>query len=213
MNRTETLRSIFFRRYGAAFLLLFMCILPTSAQLRFGLRGGMNIAKFSLKSEVFDADNRQGFFVGPTLRLDLPAGGLGADIAALYEAQQISISDHSFWRKNIIVPVNARLYITSSDVLAIYLAAGPQLAFNVGDDEVEWTKEETYRNTFKLKDSQFSFNLGGGFRINKFEVGLAYNIPVGRTGDLESIDQTIDEIYDASKLNSNAWRLSVTLYF
>ena len=52
--------------------------------IKFGVKGGLNITKMSFSKDVFASDNKAGFFIGPSLKLSLPAG-FGADIAVLYD--------------------------------------------------------------------------------------------------------------------------------
>ena len=52
------------------------------AQVKFGIKGGLNVTSMSLDSKVLDAENRAGFFIGPTLKFTLPVVGLGIDASA-----------------------------------------------------------------------------------------------------------------------------------
>ena len=62
-----------------------------SAQIKFGLKGGVNVTDMSLNSNVFDASNRTGFFVGPTIKVQLTLVGLGIDASALYDQREAKI--------------------------------------------------------------------------------------------------------------------------
>lgn len=46
-------------------ILLFVLSLSTSAsaQVKFGLKGGLDVINMSLSNEVFDASNRAGYFI------------------------------------------------------------------------------------------------------------------------------------------------------
>ena len=39
--------------------------IPAQAQLKFGLKGGLNISTLTFSEDVFKGDNRTGFFIGP----------------------------------------------------------------------------------------------------------------------------------------------------
>lgn len=54
------------KKIFATLVLSALMALPLSAQVKFGLKGGLNVTDMSLSSEVFDASNRTGFFIGPT---------------------------------------------------------------------------------------------------------------------------------------------------
>jgi len=182
------------------------------AQVQFGVKGGLNLTNVSLSSDVFDTENRVGFFVGPTLKFALPIGGLGIDVAGLYDQKNLKIAGESITQKSVLVPVNLRLNLGLGSTAAIYLAAGPQLGFNVGDDEFNWKDTDTYDRTFRLKNSAFSVNLGGGIMINHLEIGLTYNIACGKTGDV-TYTGVRDTVEEGVKTNTNAWQISAALYF
>ena len=63
---------------------LVLVALTANAQVRFGVKGGMDLAKLSFKNDVFNSDNRMGWYVGPTLNIPIPLPGMRIDLAALY---------------------------------------------------------------------------------------------------------------------------------
>ena len=76
---------------GMAIAVVMMCVaMPSSAQVKLGVKGGLNISDMSIDKKVFDASNQTGFFIGPTLKISLPLTGLGVDIAALTLAERWS---------------------------------------------------------------------------------------------------------------------------
>ena len=119
-----------------------------SAQFRLGVKGGLNISELKMNSDLFKSDNRMGFFVGPTFRI-IPFSFLSFDVSALYNEHNVKlgytdnyylesmtmtglvndISDNSLKQRTVDVPLNVRVNFGH-----IYVAAGPQLSFNIGDD-------------------------------------------------------------------------------
>ena len=85
-----------------------------SAQIKFGLKGGVNVTDMSLNSSVFDASNRTGFFVGPTIKVQLPLVGLGIDASALYDQREAKIKVGNTTTKETLrsqainIPINLR---------------------------------------------------------------------------------------------------------
>ena len=76
-----------------------------NAQIKFGLKGGLNVTSMSFSEEVFDASNKTGFFVGPMVKVTVPIVGLSFDAAALYdqkEGQQVCKMKTSEFQKNNI---------------------------------------------------------------------------------------------------------------
>ncbi len=192
-----------------------MFSLNANAQFHFGVKGGLNVTSMSFNKEVFDASNRAGFFIGPTCKFTLPIIGLGMDISALYDQKSSKVNDQTIRQKSINVPVNVRYNIGLGSVLGIYFAAGPQFGFNVGDADFSWTDSQSYKNTFQLKKSNLSVNLGAGVTLNKLEIGLAYNIGCGKTGDAtyENVVSSVSHDIQKGKTNTNAWQISAAWFF
>lgn len=190
--------------------ILLLQAMPSQAQLKFGFKGGINVTNMKFNKEVLDAKNQSGFFIGPTVKFKLPLVGLGFDVAALYDQREAEFDPYSpdsdkqghltkIKQKSINVPINLRYTIGLGDLAGIYLAAGPQFGFNVGD--------KNFGENFKMKNSNLSVNVGGGVRLlNHLEIGATYNIACGKTGDG---DFKLDNI----EMKSNAWQISAAYYF
>ena len=184
---------------------------PAQAQVNIGLRGGLNISNMSLNKDVFDVSNRAGFFIGPSLKLGF--GSIGADISALYDQREAKVNDETIKQKNIVIPINARVNI-GLGAASVFLAAGPQFGFNIGDKEFKW-KEKEVENTFQLKKSNLSVNVGGGVHFGKLDLGVTYNIAVGKTADVDAEgawSTTKDTIKNFDAKN-NAWQVFAAIYF
>ena len=187
---------------------------PSQAQgVKFGVKGGLNNTEMAFDESVFDAENRFGWFVGPVLKISLPVGGLGFDIAALYDQKESKVNDEAIKQQSILVPVNARLNLGLGSAAGIYVAAGPQFGFNIGDEDFKW-KKDNVENTFQLKKSSFSVNPGAGVYFTKhLEVGFTYNIAMGSTADAtfkSALDTALDKNDDAK---AKAWTISAAYYF
>lgn len=185
-----------------------MTALPARAQLQFGFKGGLNVTEMSFDEKVFDSSNRLGYFIGPTVKFALPVTGIGIDISGLYEKKTTKVNGKAIDQENIIVPANVRLNLGT--VAGVYLAAGPQFAFNIGDDEFKWNKDGV-ENTFQLKKSFLSINFGAGIFFSKhLEVGFVYNIGVSKTGEA-SWSAASSAISDDTK--AKGWSVLGALYF
>ena len=53
--------------------LLALMALPANAQLKFGIKGGVNISSVHFNSDVLKADNVTGFQVGPMIETTSPS--------------------------------------------------------------------------------------------------------------------------------------------
>ena len=173
------------RFFSLVVVLSAMTMAMHAQSIKFGVKGGLDIQDMKFDESVFNTENKLGWFVGPTLQVSLPIGGLGIDIAGLYDQKETKVNDETIKQQSILVPVNARLKLGLGSSAGLYVAAGPQFAFNVGDDEFKWTDKNSRENTFQLKKSAFSVNLGAGIYFSDhLEIGFAYNIAVGSTADL-----------------------------
>lgn len=175
-----------------------------------------------MDSKVLDASNRAGFFIGPSVKFTLPVVGLGIDASALYDQREAKLKGEvsgyeadlntEVKQQAINIPVNLRYTFGLGDIAGVYLAAGPQFGFNVGDKNFDMLKAANY----KLKSTNFSVNVGAGVTlINHLEIGFNYNIACGKTGEVTGksvATETIKNLLD-SEGKSNAWQISAAYYF
>lgn len=189
---------------------------PANAQLKFGIKGGLNITDMSLSNDVFETSNRTGFFIGPTIKLTLPIVGLGIDASALYdqregevnvEADDNTLVSTRLKQKSINIPINLRYDIGLGSLAAVYLAAGPQFGFNVGDKNQSLYKDVA---EWRLNTSNFSVNVGAGVMLlGHLQVGANYNIVCGKTGEITVLDGAESVL----RGRSNTWQISAAYYF
>lgn len=192
-----------------------------NAQLKFGLKGGLSVSKISFDKDLFDSNNRTGWHIGPTVKLGLPVTGLSLDASALYEQQSSKVEDAAqqsgettVKRQQVVLPINARYGFGLGSLASMYFFAGPQVGFNVGDRDFSWTSKADYNNTFQLKKSSFSINVGvGASLINHLQLSASYNIATGKTGEAKVwnvVENTYKEVTDGKM---NAWQVSLAYYF
>jgi len=200
-------------------ILMILCTFPAEAKLKLGVKGGVNVSELKLSGDFMDnlsVSNKVGFFVGPTLKLSLGGTGIGFDLAALYDQREAEIAGQTIKHQFVNVPLNLRYNIGLGSAVGIYLAAGPQFGFNIGDGEFELSAISN-TSQYTLRSSDFSVNLGGGiYLFDCLEVGVTYNIPCGRTADLENISDGFSTATDVIKEGDsklNTWRISAALYF
>ena len=200
-------------------LLTVLAVVPANAQgLKFGLKGGMNVSNMSFGKDVIDSKNRVGWFIGPSLKFSLPLIPLGFDVAAFYDQKETEVDNVDIKQQSILIPVNVRGNFGLGSLASVYVAAGPQFGFNVGDDEFSWSISGA-QNTFLLKKSSLSLNLGAGVTVLKhLEVGFVYNIPLGKTGDADVLGTTGELISNTWKnvmgdAKTNTWSISAAYYF
>ena len=187
---------------------LFMAI-PAQAQIKFGVKGGLNISKVTFSEDIVKGDNRTGFFIGPTAEFTIPVVGLGVDVAALYnqteaklEGMASNLPETTEKMKSIEIPLNLKWTMGLGSTLGVFVAAGPQFGFNVGDGD--------YAHIFDMKSCYTSFNVGGGVKLLRhLQVGVNYNF--GITDLAESIsDGKIESDVDMKR---KTWQISLAYMF
>lgn len=208
------------KKIFAALLLSALMALPSSAQVKFGLKGGLNVTDMSLSSNVFDASNRAGFFIGPTVKFSLPVTGLGIDGSVLYDQRSAKIEKtngvetKTVKQQQIAIPINLRYGVGLGSVASAFIFAGPQVGFNVGDTDYKWTDTSNY----SLKKSNFSVNVGlGATLIQHLQITANYNIACGKTADVtlwESVADAAQQVTGLkSKSRNNSWQIAVAYFF
>lgn len=194
-------------------LLAVMAAAVQAQNLKIGVKGGLDVTEMKFNGHLFDSSNKTGWFIGPTAQLSLPIGGIGADISAFYDQKKSKVNDETITQKSVLVPVNLRWKLGLSSSAGIYLAAGPQFSFNVGDDEFKWTDKDSRNNTFQLKKSSFSVNLGAGVYLSRhLEIGFCYNIAMGSTADA-SWKSATGGVLEEDDAKPKSWQVSAAYFF
>lgn len=168
-----------------------------NAQMFFGVKGGVNVTKVTLDKNLLSSDNHTGFFVGLTGGFNIPAFGLGLEASVLYDNKGTVISvddmfdEYDTKHLNYIdLPVNARFTIGLGSVANLFFTTGPQFSYNIGNKSIKYSQ-------FKFKDSEFSWNVGGGLRLMKhFQLSYNYNIGFGKTTEAVDASAVIGDVFN-----------------
>lgn len=180
-------------------LCLFMAV-PSQAQIKFGLKGGLDISKLDTKV----SDNTTGFFVGPMLDVTLPIIGLGIDVAALYSQSGIDVNNKSSEKlKSVEIPVNLKWTLGLGSTFGVFIAAGPQFGFSINDGWKQLMEESN--------KSFVSVNVGAGLKLLRhLQVGVNYNIGASKLGDM-IVDSSDGKL--RSGIRKNSWQVSLAYMF
>ena len=196
--------------------------MSSNAQVMFGLKGGLNLTKMTVSnSNVEDMfKNKAGFFIGPTVKFKLPIVGLGIDAAALYDQREAELEvdnisggteTEKIKQQTIQIPINVRYDFGLGETASIFIYAGPQFGFNVGDK----SKDLFGVSEWTLRSSNVSANVGLGVMLLKhLQLSANYNIALGKTGEVDlkqGWDVTKDTVLGKSK--ANAWQIALAYYF
>ena len=202
------------RRYVLILVLLVAACIPANmqAQVKLGVKGGLNLTDLSLNEEIIDSKNRNGFYFGPTLTVDLPLL-LGFDISALYDKRDMELGESETLVKQqmIAFPVNIKIRIGNNRTFEAFAFAGPQFNFSIGDR----TKLLDEAKEWKLRHSSFNANFGLGITLfGNVQITGNYNMAMGETANVNenTFNDSLDELkkHDAK---TNAWQIGMTVFF
>ena len=213
------------KKFYVMMLMAVAFAMPSKAQVSFGVKGGLNFTNMSFDKGSIDdiLKNKTGFFAGLTVRVSLPVPGLAIDGSALYDQREGDVEVYTGFSDNdksteklksqsIQIPINLRYEIGLGESANVFIFAGPQVGFNIGDKTKDlWSDMAEWR----LKSSNFSCNVGLGFTImSHLQLTANYNIALGKTGEVDfksAVDKTWDTVKGDAKANS--WQIALAYYF
>ncbi|MCR4993801.1 MAG: porin family protein [Bacteroidales bacterium] len=187
---------------------------PGFCDVDFGVEGGAIINKMKFNKNVFQSDNRAGFFIGPKLKSSLVLG-FGLDAALLYSQRstEFGLEDSDLHSKDfsyITVPVNIRWQL-GSDRFAPYIATGPQWDFYIGNSKLNTS--DGIKATFE--HNVISWNIGAGLMLlDHVQIGFSWNLPITDRGNI-SFKDLADEAAETvkAKMKNKEWNIRVNYYF
>lgn len=183
--------------------MLALAAVPAQAQLRFGVKGGVNIANVSFSTDVIDPDNTTGFMIGPMLEANIPLLGFGFDVAVLYARKGMSIDKHNLHVDYIDVPLNLK-WKMGIPVAKLYLAAGPYIGLKVGDADWKGVLGQLNTKTFSA-----GLNFGAGVElISRLQVGFNYGLGLTNNYSAQKLDT--DVLGDGK---NRGWSITAAILF
>ena len=185
---------------------------PASAQFKWGLEAGVNMSKIQVSGDggLFDSSNRTGWFVGPKAQVVMPVIGLGIDASILYSQKYMKLEADGEASPNkslpyLEIPINLRYNYGFSSLVGIYLATGPQYNWYMGGRGLDFGDVSG-----SLERSTFSWNVGAGVNLlSHLQIGLTYNIAMGETGQIRSVDGVVE----AFDMRNNTWQVRLAYLF
>lgn len=179
--------------------------IPAQAQLRFGVKGGLNITSVHFDSDLLKSDNVTGFHIGPMIEATMPLLGFGFDAALLYSQKGMESSSSgvktTMKTSYIDVPVNLK-WKFGLPIVKAYLATGPYASFRVGGDKI-WN---VLSDQLETKSFGAGLNFGAGVEVfNHLQVGFNYEL--GLTDNFSA------EKLDLSSNKNRGWTISAAILF
>ncbi|RRD92350.1 porin family protein [Bacteroides heparinolyticus] len=209
------------------FLIVVCCMLvsmPAHAQLKWGVKGGVNLSEIDWKGEYAgNKEHSTGFFIGPMAELTIPIIGLGIDGALMYSQRgnKYDVAAGTFSgsiderQQGIEIPVNLKYTIGLGSLLGIYIAAGPDFFFNFKDIDLKpFGSGVNTDGAVDTKKTQVGLNVGVGVKILKhLQVGVNYQIPMGNTFSVGDAANTIWKDVLGKNAKTKTWQISATYIF
>ena len=199
---------------GFAFLL--SAATPAAAQLTFGVKGGLNVAKLSFDpDEGFTPENRMGLVVGMLVTQPLRSR-FGLQLEALYSQKgaKDEFSEEGFDFKQTIeldyieIPVLANIAVTSTDAVRFSVNAGPTFGFLVNSKDVsEVNGEKDEEEIDDVKSYDIGFALGGAVQTRNLIFDARY------TWGLTDINDDPDPEDALQKIKNKAFTFTVGWLF
>lgn len=193
---------------------------PAQAQFSWGIKGGVNLGNNDLsvladKKSAFNMGNYTGFFIGPKAEVRIPLLGFGVEAAALYAQKGMELADgKSFKQNSFQIPLNLKYSLGLGNIANVFIAAGPEFGFNVGETQMWVSTLEFYEGAempakgavqgYVAEKSTLSINVGiGATVLNHFQVAINYNMPWGKTGEFVYIEASEIENAESIKNGEN----------
>lgn len=193
------------QRIGIALCALLFSVLPLSAQITFGVKGGVNISKVHLNKDVINPDNVTGFQIGPMAEFTVPLLGIGMDAALLYSQKGLEYESESYKSDYLDIPVNLK-WKFGLPVVKGYFTAGPYASFRIGGDKV-WDIPGDVVGKFKSKNFGAGLNFGAGVELVK-HLQVGFNYDLGLTDNYGGVDELSDV-----KGKSRGWSITAAVLF
>jgi hypothetical protein len=185
--------------------------ISAQAQLKWGLKAGVNLSKISLdgaESNLFNDNvkNATGFQVGPMVEFTVPILGVGFDAAVLYSQAGFKMNLAEFNKtittNNLQIPVNLKYKFSILNLIGAYAAAGPYANFQLSDN---------LPNQWKTQSFGAGLNFGVGVELlGHLQVGAAYQL--GLTDDYKN-SSAANLAMEAFKGKSRVWTVSAAYLF
>ena len=149
-----------------AILITACYISQINAQVKFGLKGGVNFDNYKLKNTPLTVENSTGWQAGALLQLKVPGVGVAVQPELLYTVNKVNVDHASNGIHYFEIPINLQLGLNLV-LLRPYLQAGPYFGYAL----------KTEGDVFKEKINKFDWGigLGGGLEIWKLQFDARYS--------------------------------------
>lgn len=188
--------------------LMTLIVAPVSAQINFGIKGGVNISSVHFNRDIVSSSNITGFQIGPMIEIMAPYVGVGVDAAVLYSQKgmkDVNGQDENLTTDYIDVPVNFK-WKFGLPIVKGYFAAGPYVGFRVGGDKL-WNIPGKINSQIESKSFAAGLNFGLGVEVLR-HLQVGFNYGFGLTNNYSGVDG--DETFDGKH---RGWAITAAILF
>jgi hypothetical protein len=178
------------KKISLSILALFFAI-GLSAQVHFGVKGGLNFDNMKMKEIKLKNNNSTGWHAGVLLNVKLPLG-FALQPEVLYSVKSIGWKDYMNTKvdnkvnfKYIEVPVNIQWGVDLI-LLRPFVLASPYFSYllGIGNAKNKWEG---------VKDIDYGLGLGIGLDIWKLQITGKYNWGFGNLGNIQTGDWKVND--------------------
>lgn len=189
-----------------------------NAELRFGVKAGLNVDKMHFNEKTFDADNRCGFTAGVMTEFTVPIIGVGFDLSVMYTRMNSQMDapvdpatgvaqgvDGNLGKNFLEIPLNLKYKISIpavASLIAPYIYTGPTMALKLDGGDT---------SSFKTKTVQMGWNVGLGLQLIKhLQIGAGYTFGINNV--MKYVPQDYASV-GKLKVKNNYWTVTAAWLF
>jgi len=195
--------------------------LTTQAQVKFGVKGGLNASSIAGMEKFLKLGNeaggfgydkietsyKLGFHAGLMAQIDLPGTNVFFQPELLYSAQGVDAEadgeSDNVSLGYLQLPIYVGYKFNAGLGLDVIVGVGPYLAYGIyGNDD--------YFDTFKRFD--FGFSAMGGIQFNDLQITIGYDLGVINAADMDGWSDMKDA-FDLSNICNRNFKVSVGYFF
>lgn len=194
------------KKYFFVFVCLSMFALSAHSQLRFGVKGGLNLSGVSGKNiDDFVDKNVTGFQLGASLEwMIVDQFGLEGGVSYSERGMKFKGGDRNKIGY-IDVPVNLRFKFPVSKTVKPYVNAGPYISFKISGDDNFDGMQGSVSDQWKAQSFGAGLNFGGGVEFLGFlQIGANYGLAM--TDNYKESDGNY-------KVKDRTWSITAAVYF
>lgn len=178
-----------------------------SAQLKWGIRAGIDVVDHKINTDILKTKNRLGFQVGPVFEFGIPILG-GIETGLLYghkeyktefKEEDASISDYNY----LTLPLNLKKR-WGLGIAGVFIYGGPYATLKLSGGDFK-----NYIDEVKAKNFGMGLNFGGGINLfNKVDLAIQYRVDL-----TDKYSDSKGDIGNFADKKHQSWTVGLTYFF